>query len=83
MPSCSTGRNLIAVIRSVSAKTRDASSSLDEFAESFGNRLAATARVQGLLSRLVETERVSFDELLNAELAAHVGDRSKVVVLVW
>lgn len=52
-----------------------------------------TRRVRGVLRQsarghrsspgAAETERVSFDELLNAELAAHVGDRSKVAVLVW
>jgi two-component sensor histidine kinase len=71
-------RNIIAVIRSLSAKTLDSSATLAEFSEAFGHRLAAVARVQGLLSRLGEHERVTFDTLLEVELAAHAGDRDRI-----
>jgi PAS domain S-box-containing protein len=73
-------RNLIAVIRSLSSKTMTSSTTLDEFADAFGHRLASVARVQGLLSRLGEAERVTFDELLDAELSAHVSDRKRITL---
>jgi two-component sensor histidine kinase len=73
-------RNLIAVIRSLSSKTMTSSVTLEEFGEAFGHRLASVSRVQGLLSRLGEHERVTFDELLDAELSAHVGDRKKITL---
>ncbi|HTH28344.1 MAG TPA: HWE histidine kinase domain-containing protein [Sphingobium sp.] len=64
-------RNLIAVVSALSDKTIKGSASLDDFQEVFGTRLAALARVQGLLSRLTRGSRVKFDELLRAELEAH------------
>ena len=64
-------RNLIAVVRSLADKTRQESSSFDDFQVRYGDRLQAVARVQGLLSRLGEDQRVAFDELLRAELMAH------------
>jgi PAS domain S-box-containing protein len=64
-------RNQIAVVRSLSNKTLDESKSLEDYRERFGARLSAVARVQKLLSRLAERERVTFDELLMAELSAH------------
>ncbi|MBB2675757.1 UNVERIFIED_ORG: PAS domain S-box-containing protein [Rhizobium esperanzae] len=73
-------RNIVAVIRSLSLKTIESSLTLDDFAEAFSRRLAAVARVQSLLSRLGEDQRVTFDELLEAELAAHVGGKEKIVL---
>jgi PAS domain S-box-containing protein len=64
-------RNLIGVVRSISDRTMAGSSSLDEYKDGFGHRLAALARVNGLLSRLDESDRISFDELLRTELAGH------------
>lgn len=63
-------RNLIDVVRSVADLTLRSSTSLDEFAVKFRDRLAALARVQALLSRLKEGARVTFDELIGAELRA-------------
>lgn len=63
-------RNLIAVVRSVADKTIRRADNLAHFRESFCDRLDALARVQGLLSRLDEYERVSFDELIRSELDA-------------
>jgi PAS domain S-box-containing protein len=63
-------RNLLAVVRSMADKTGRASSDLPDFRERFRDRLNALARVQGLLSRLGEHDRVTFDELIQAELAA-------------
>jgi PAS domain S-box-containing protein len=64
-------RNQIAVVRSLSDKTLDESQSLEEYRGHYGERLAALGRVQHLLSRISEDDRVTFDELLRAELAAH------------
>jgi PAS domain S-box-containing protein len=64
-------RNQIAVVRSLSDKTLDESQSLEEYRTHYGDRLAALGRVQRMLSRISEDDRVTFDELLRAELAAH------------
>ncbi|WP_205411636.1 CheR family methyltransferase [Sphingomonas carotinifaciens] len=64
-------RNLIAVVRSMTDKTLRHAPDLQTFRGQFRVRLDALARVQGLLSRLDEHDRVTFDELLRTELAAH------------
>ena len=64
-------RNLIGVVRQMSQKTARASDNLDDFRDRFRERLDSLARVQGLLSRLNEHDRVTFDELVRSELAAH------------
>ncbi|WP_298089232.1 CheR family methyltransferase [uncultured Sphingomonas sp.] len=64
-------RNLIAVVRSMTDKTLRHAPDLQTFRGQFRVRLDALARVQGLLSRLDEHDRVTFDELLHTELAAH------------
>jgi two-component sensor histidine kinase len=63
-------RNLIAVVHSLSSKTVAEATSLEDFEERFGTRLAALSRVQGLLSHLTAGERVTFDGLLGSELSA-------------
>jgi len=65
-------RNLIAVVRAISDRTLRESRDMAQFATVFSERLGALARVQGLLSRLKEGQRVTFDELLRMELAAHL-----------
>ncbi|MDR0181565.1 PAS domain-containing protein [Lysobacter arvi] len=65
-------RNLIAVVRSISDRTLRESADMTQFATVFSERLGSLARVQGLLSRLKEGQRVTFDELLRMELAAHL-----------
>lgn len=64
-------RNLMGVIRSMADKTMRRAVDLDDFRARFKDRLDALGRVQGLLSRLEEHDRVTFDELLRTELAAH------------
>jgi two-component system CheB/CheR fusion protein len=64
-------RNLIAVVRSLVDRTIANTSSLEAFGERLRPRLAALSRVQGLLSNLTIGQRVTFKELLSAELAAH------------
>lgn len=61
-------RNLIAVVRSMADKTMRRANDLQGFRQGFGDRLEALARVQGLLSRLEEHDRVAFDVLIRTEL---------------
>ncbi|TNC72604.1 sensor histidine kinase [Rubellimicrobium roseum] len=63
-------RNLVAVVRSVAERTLTSSASLEEFRARFRARLDALGRVNGLLSRLEEGERITFDQLLRTELSA-------------
>ncbi|TFL18576.1 PAS domain-containing protein [Jannaschia formosa] len=74
-------RNLLNVVRAVAGRTLANSSSLDVFQYHFQNRLMALARVNGLLSRLEEGDRITFDELLEAELSGHglTGDERIVL----
>ncbi|MFV0623367.1 CheR family methyltransferase [Sphingomonas sp. ac-8] len=69
-------RNLMGVVRQMTQKTMRASTDLDDFRDRFSDRLDALARVQGLLSRLGEHDRVTFDELIRTELAAHGAEPS-------
>lgn len=76
-------RNLIAVVRSLAERTIAGSDSLSHFAAKFGARLGALGRVQGLLSRLTDGERITFDALLRAELSAHAAlddERTRVTL---
>ncbi|HEY4560643.1 MAG TPA: PAS domain-containing protein [Lysobacter sp.] len=67
-------RNLMGVVRSMADKSIATSSDLADFRSRFRDRLDALARVQGLLSRLDEHDRVPFDELIHSEFAAVGGD---------
>lgn len=62
-------RNIITVVRALTDRTLAGSNSLDDFRARFLDRIAALARVQGLLSRLDEGDRITFDELLDAVLS--------------
>ena len=73
-------RNLIAIVHATSENTARSSPDLNSFRTRFHARLEALARVQGLLSRLDDRDRVSFDELLKAELSAIGGDGSKITL---
>jgi PAS domain S-box-containing protein len=64
-------RNLIGVVRGVAERTRATSGTLEEFQPRFLARLDALGRVNALLSRLREGDRVSLDQLLRTELEAH------------
>ena len=63
-------RNLIALVRSTADKTVRTSVDLPDFHSRFRDRLEALARVQGLLSRLTDVDRVTFDDLIRTELSA-------------
>jgi two-component sensor histidine kinase len=62
--------NMLTTIRAVARRTRARSETLDNFAKSFDDRLAAIARTHALLSR-TEMGAVSMRELLALELSAH------------
>jgi PAS domain S-box-containing protein len=66
-------RNLMSVVHSMAEKTARSSADLFDFRERFSDRLEALSRVQGLLSRLSEHDRVTFDDLIRSELAAMGG----------
>jgi PAS domain S-box-containing protein len=75
-------RNLIAVVRSISDQTIRTTGDLAAFQEKFGERLAALARVQGLLSRSDE-DPITLRGLIRAELAALGGgerDAGRIVL---
>jgi two-component sensor histidine kinase len=63
-------RNLISVVGALADNTMRTSSTYDEFKSTYRDRLEVLGRVQGLLFRTKEDGRVTFDELLNSELAA-------------
>jgi PAS domain S-box-containing protein len=73
-------RNLLGVVRATAAKTLKASSDLADFATRFESRIDALGRVQGLLSRLGEHDRVTFDELIQTELAATSASEDRVTL---
>ena len=62
-------RNLLGVVRSITDRTLARSGSLQGFRASFRDRLEALARVNGLLSRLNEGDRITFSELIRTELS--------------
>ena len=73
-------RNLMGLVRSVADKTMARSADLSDFRRRFVDRLNALARVQGLLSRLDEWDRVTFGELIRSELSALNGDSDRVTL---
>ncbi|MBX5162031.1 MULTISPECIES: CheR family methyltransferase [unclassified Rhizobium] len=76
-------RNLMAVVRSIADKTMRTSTDLADFHKKFRDRLDVLARVQGFLSRLQEGDRITFDQLIRSELAAHgvpEGETSRVTL---
>jgi len=70
-------RNLIGVVMAMVDRTV-VEGTLDEFKASFGDRLVALARVQGLLSRAAPGDSVTFDNLLESELSAQSEDGGTV-----
>lgn len=73
-------RNLIAVVNSMSDRTARSSRDLADFRERFQHRLQALGRVQGLLSRLRDIDRVTFDDLIQSELSAMEAPMDRVVL---
>lgn len=73
-------RNLMGVVHSMADKTVRSSVDLADFRVHFHDRLKALSRVQGLLSRLEEHDRVTFDELIETELSAMGGGTERVTI---
>jgi PAS domain S-box-containing protein len=73
-------RNLMSVVQATAERTGANSEGLDDFRHRFTDRLQALARVQGLLSRLSETDRLPFDELIRSELQAVHGVDERVTL---
>ena len=73
-------RNLMGMVLVMADKTARASDSLADFFSRFRDRIDALARVQGLLSRLNEHDRVTFDDLLRTELSAMNGGAERVTL---
>ncbi len=73
-------RNLMAVVRSMADKTMARSTDISDFQARFSDRLAALSRVQGLLSRVDEWDRVTFDALIDSELAALDGEKDRITL---
>ncbi|HEU4601982.1 MAG TPA: PAS domain-containing protein [Steroidobacteraceae bacterium] len=73
-------RNLMGIVRAMAEKTLRSSENLDDFRDHFRDRLDALARVQGLLSRLDERDRVTFDELIRTEIEAMTDATDRVTL---
>lgn len=71
-------RNLMGLVRAVSEGTMRTSADLADFKQRFRDRLQALSRVQGLLSRLNEHDRVTFDDLIRTELSAIHGQSNQI-----
>ncbi|WP_375459510.1 PAS domain S-box protein [uncultured Enterovirga sp.] len=71
-------RNLMGVVRATADKTLRRSVDLADFKARYSTRLSALSRVQGLLSRLAEGERINFDELIRTEVAALDGGGTRI-----
>lgn len=67
-------RNLMGVVQRITDRTLASTSDLSDFRSEFRGRLAALARVNGLLSRLSDGDRITFDQLIRAEITAHGAD---------
>lgn len=65
-------RNLLALIRSIAARTSDHSRDISEFMAHFEGRLAAMARCQGVLLR-GGTDTADLEELVREEFVAQLG----------
>jgi PAS domain S-box-containing protein len=63
-------RNLISIISATVQRILKTSKTFDDFKASFQDRIEALGRVQGLLFRMKEDDRVTFDELIETELSA-------------
>lgn len=72
--------NLMGVVRSIADHTARGTDELADFLAHFDDRLAALSRVQGLLSRLSDHDRVSFEDLIHTELAAMGGQPGRVML---
>jgi PAS domain S-box-containing protein len=76
-------RNLISVVGATVQTTLKTGKTFDDFKATFQDRIEALGRVQGLLFRMKEDDRVTFDELIETELSAQsirVGEDGPVTL---
>lgn len=73
-------RNLMGVVRALADKTMRRSANLTDFRTRYNARLAALARIQGLLSKLAEGERITFDALVRTTIFALDGTAQKITL---
>jgi PAS domain S-box-containing protein len=73
-------RNLLSIVSSIARRTQVLSQSLEEFGERFSARIAALARVQGLVAREDRAE-LDLGELVRTEILAHQADANSQVCI--
>jgi K+-sensing histidine kinase KdpD len=76
-------RNLISVVGTMAKGALGSSKTFDDFSATFQDRLEVLGRTQGLLFRTEAGGRVTFDELIDTELAAQsirVGEHGPVTL---
>jgi two-component sensor histidine kinase len=65
-------KNILAVVRSIAARTQETSPDLESFAAHFDGRLGALSRTQSVLARNV-AGRIDLEELVRDELLSHAA----------
>jgi PAS domain S-box-containing protein len=75
-------RNLLAVVQAIARQTMRSSTSLGAFSAEFTSRLEALSRVQALLAR-VDRRDIALNEIVTAELRAHIDELSDQKVKVY
>lgn len=73
-------KNILAVVRSITARTLEASEGLADFAAHFDGRLRALARTQSVLARQPGGE-VDLDEIVREELLSHAAREGEQVAI--
>jgi two-component system CheB/CheR fusion protein len=65
-------KNILAVVRSIAARTLENTNDLDDFSAHFDGRLRALGRTQNVLTRTIGG-RIDLDELVREELLSHAA----------
>jgi two-component system CheB/CheR fusion protein len=73
-------KNILAVVRSITARTLEASEGLDDFAAHFDGRLSALARAQGALARQAGAA-LELDEIVREELLTHAAREGERITI--
>jgi two-component system CheB/CheR fusion protein len=73
-------KNILAVVRSITTRTLEASNGLEDFAAHFDGRLGALARTQSVLARQAG-EEIDLDEIVREELLSHAARENEQIVV--